>query len=244
MNNLLRFICFFVLSSFGYTETSAQHAARFFNLNNDAKPENSVRFIEGIEITGGPDASGHAALRSVMSQNNQPVGNENPVPAATGIEGFQSCQFKYALMMNREVEACANVKLFRFIDTWWGTRYRYGGTTHKGIDCSAFSAQLFCDVYSSSLPRTARDQFKICTKVSAADMKEGDLLFFNTRGGISHVGVYLGDQYFVHASTSNGVVISSLDEDYYRARFLGAGRLATNSNDDIPTEDFVADCAY
>jgi lipoprotein Spr len=145
------------------------------------------------------------------------------------IEDASPVQLKYAILMNREVESMANLPLYGCIDDWWGTRYRYGGNSRKGIDCSAFTGKIFEAVHGLCLPRTAREQYMACARISQDQLQEGDLVFFNTRGGISHVGVYLGDQYFVHASTTRGVVISRLDEDYYRARFMGAGRLETNS---------------
>ncbi|HEY8398082.1 MAG TPA: NlpC/P60 family protein, partial [Flavihumibacter sp.] len=112
-----------------------------------------------------------------------------------------------------------------FIEEWWGTRYRYGGNTKQGIDCSAFTCNLASSVFGKQLPRTARQQFDAAQKIPAEYLQEGDLVFFNTRGGISHVGVYLRNNKFVHASTSGGVMISDLNEEYFRKRFVGAGRL-------------------
>ena len=76
-----------------------------------------------------------------------------------------------------------------------------------------------------SLPRTARDQYRASRIISAVELKEGDLLFFNTTGGISHVGIYLRNNKFVHASSSQGVVISDIFDAYYLKRYIGAGRL-------------------
>jgi lipoprotein Spr len=71
----------------------------------------------------------------------------------------------------------------------------------------------------------AKDQYAASKKLERAEMKEGDLVFFNTRGGVSHVGVYLTNGYFVHSSTKYGVIISNLNEGYYKQRFIGAGRV-------------------
>ncbi len=140
-------------------------------------------------------------------------------------EKCKAIQFKYAQILDREIEAIANISLFSFVDEWWRTRYRYGGTTKKGIDCSAFTRLLQEEVYGFELPRTAREQYAACEKIADEDMMEGDLVFFNTRGGVSHVGVYVGGGYFVHASSSQGITIDNLDNSYYKKRFISAGRV-------------------
>ncbi len=150
------------------------------------------------------------------------------VPAVKITTEFCSpLQFKYAQILNREVESLLDVALFSFIDEWWATRYRYGGTGKTGIDCSAFTGKLFSTVFGIVMPRTAREQYALCNKLKRDDMLEGDLVFFNTTGGVSHVGVYLGDGYFVHSSCSRGVTISSLNESYYNKKFIAGGRPIT-----------------
>jgi hypothetical protein len=151
-------------------------------------------------------------------------------PVAMATEFCSSLQFKYAQILDREVELVTNTSLIGFIDEWWGTKYRYGGTTKKGIDCSSFTGLLMGSVFGFALPRTAREQYAVCSKLSKDDMLEGDLVFFNTRGGVSHVGVYLGESYFVHSSYTNGVTISSLNEAYYSKRFIGGGRVEEGEN--------------
>lgn len=144
--------------------------------------------------------------------------------ATSAIEKFSALQFKYAMMLNVDVESLKNVSLLGFIDDWFGTKYRYGGTTKKGIDCSALTGALLLAVYGFNLPRTARQQYDATEHISKDELKEGDLVFFNTHGGVSHVGVYLENNYFVQAST-HGVKISSLDDHYYAKRFICGGRV-------------------
>ena len=146
-------------------------------------------------------------------------------PVGMATEFCSSLQFKYAQLLNRNVEIVTNTSLIGFIDDWWGTKYRYGGTSKKGIDCSSFTGLLMGSVFGFALPRTAKQQYSICSKLSKDDMLEGDLVFFNTRGGVSHVGVYLGNGYFVHSSSSAGVTINSLNESYYSRKFIGGGRI-------------------
>jgi hypothetical protein len=142
----------------------------------------------------------------------------------SAVEKLSALQYKYAMMLKVDVESLKNVSLLGFIEDWFGTKYRYGGTTKKGIDCSALTGALLLAVYGFNLPRTARQQYDATEHISKDELKEGDLVFFNTHGGVSHVGVYLENNYFVEAST-HGVKISSLDDRYYSKRFICGGRV-------------------
>jgi cell wall-associated NlpC family hydrolase len=120
-----------------------------------------------------------------------------------------------------------NTALYTFIDEWYGTPYKYGGTTNKGIDCSAFVRELCREVYGARLQRTSAEQFEETEFISSQDkLKEGDLVFFKIRSrNISHVGLYLGDGKFVHSSRSKGVVISDLNDNYWSRYYVGGGKL-------------------
>ncbi len=209
------------------TGANAQTSVNPERLNAGSKSAQSIRFINNIEFTPG------TAMGEAGSYSKEPAVKETAAapsfPAKyTGSAAIEKCsrlQFKYALLTDREVESITNFSLYNFIDDWWGTRYRYGGADKKGIDCSAFTGRLMEAIYNITLPRTAKEQFQVCDMVADEDLQEGDLVFFNTTGGISHVGVYLGNNYFVHSSASGGVTISSLEEDYYSKRLLGGGRV-------------------
>lgn len=108
---------------------------------------------------------------------------------------------------------------------WKGTRYHWGGTTHSGVDCSALMQHLFSDSLHQSLPRTTFEQIKNGKKVSKHNLKPGDLVFFKTTPGDRHVGVYIGDDQFIHASRIEGVTISSLDNQYWVDHYETARRL-------------------
>jgi Cell wall-associated hydrolases (invasion-associated proteins) len=121
-----------------------------------------------------------------------------------------------------------NIKkeLKREINEWLGTPYKYGGNDKKGVDCSGFVQQVYKKVYHLNLPRTSSDIYSFCKKIKLPDLREGDLVFFDYEGkGVSHVGIYLSDNKFVHASSSKGVVISDLTNSYNKKKFVGAGRV-------------------
>lgn len=134
---------------------------------------------------------------------------------------------KYAEMVETEPEEIKNLPLYRFIDHWYGVKYKYGGTTRRGIDCSAFSQRLYGNVYCLNIKRTSKQQFKKCERLEdLSEAGEGDLVFFRiNRIRISHVGVYLTNGYFVHATRSKGIMISSLSDKYWQRRYAGCGRV-------------------
>jgi cell wall-associated NlpC family hydrolase len=115
------------------------------------------------------------------------------------------------------------------LDEWMGARYHLGGTTKQGIDCSALMQILFAGLYGINLPRTAREQYDFSKRISRTELKEGDLVFFNTIGGVSHVGMYLQNNKFIHASTG-GVTISDLYDEYWSRKFIGVGRINQSLN--------------
>lgn len=142
------------------------------------------------------------------------------------VETASSVELKYAVLLNTEVESLPSTTLLESVDEWYGVRYRRGGSSKSGIDCSGFSYAVYMDAYGIALPRVSREQYRISRKISTTELQEGDLVFFNTTGsGVSHVGVYLGNSKFIHASVSKGVMVNSLFENYYVKRFIGAGRI-------------------
>jgi lipoprotein Spr len=142
-----------------------------------------------------------------------------------GIEYISPSFFRYAILLDVEVEQMTNKKLVEYIHQWWSVPYRIGGSSMSGIDCSNFVKGLTNYAYGLDLPRTSREQAAFCSEINKEELKEGDLVFFNTGRGISHVGLYMANNKFVHASTSMGVVISSLDEPYWKRRYVKSGRL-------------------
>jgi cell wall-associated NlpC family hydrolase len=124
-------------------------------------------------------------------------------------------------------------KAFGFL----GIRYRFGGNSRNGLDCSSFVQQVFREM-DIRLPRTAREQFVVGDQVPMGELRKGDLLFFRTYASFpSHVGIYLGDNKMIHASSRDRrVVVSRMNTPYYRSRFIGAKRISS-INDELPMFD-------
>ena len=175
----------------------------------------SVTFIDNISINPGGNSTLKAASLGTAATGNT-------------VEDYGLLRFKYAILLNTSVEDLNNQKLLQFMDEWYGIRYHYGGDSKDGIDCSAFVSLMMSNVYAvNSLPRVSRDQYANSRRVNRQELREGDLVFFHTMGKrktVSHVGVYLMNNKFIHASSS-GVTISDLGDPYYVQRYIGAGRV-------------------
>lgn len=109
---------------------------------------------------------------------------------------------------------------------WKGTQYQWGGTTQRGVDCSALMQHLFSDAAHLDLPRTTSEQIHRGVQVAQYRLRPGDLVFFQTGPNRKHVGVYIGDSQFIHASSSQGVTVSTLTDSYWQERFITARRIA------------------
>lgn len=131
----------------------------------------------------------------------------------------------FSQIMGVALSATSNIKLFQFVYDWIGTPYRFGGSSRKGIDCSAFTKELYSEVFNLDIMRNSRDIFSMVNPVRKDELQEGDLVFFKIHSRkISHVGIYLGNSRFAHASLK-GVAVSSLDDPYYSHYFYKGGRI-------------------
>lgn len=116
--------------------------------------------------------------------------------------------------------------LIEELEKWLGTPYKYAGNSNKGIDCSGLVHHVFQNVYQIITTRRSSDLYLQCDKISEKEIQFGDLVFFKIGGSnISHVGIYLTDNKFIHASTQSGVIVSHLEEAYYKKYFFAFGRL-------------------
>lgn len=132
----------------------------------------------------------------------------------------------FSQIMGVAMSATSNLKLYQFVYDWIGTPYRLGGDTKKGVDCSGFAYQLYDKVFNTVIGSNSRNIFSMVNPVDKEELQEGDLVFFKIKSrSISHVGVYIGDNKFAHASSSRGVMISNLEEPYWRRYYYKGGRL-------------------
>ena len=153
------------------------------------------------------------------------------VPGTSGCPPLNGPNASFYTRLSRQWEICfdgsENRRLLKAVDRWLGTRYRWGGCSRRGVDCSCLVQAIYRDVYGVAISRTSAAIFENDLKrIDLADLREGDILCFRTSGRtISHIGIYLKDDRFVHASRSSGVRISSLRQPYYQSRFIAAGRV-------------------
>jgi lipoprotein Spr len=194
--------------------------------NNRKKNTRKLVFMEGIAITPGSVVKSKHKPATTKSKSGEIFVPTNfPTSSKIEVEKAKPLQIKYALLLDTYVENITNIELFNKIEEWWGTSYCMGGSTKSCIDCSGFTGTIIREIYKINLPRTASEQHNASNKIDREQLREGDLVFFKTQKGyINHVGIYLTNNKFVHASTSNGVIISDLNENYWQGKFAGGGR--------------------
>ena len=172
----------------------------------------------------------HLKLGQVLVVGAKPVTVEKAVVAQTP----STEKSTIVRELTRDIPVDADASIFeKTALSFLNTPYRFGGSSENGIDCSGFVQKVFKE-FNLKLPRTAREQYTLGTKVPKGDLQLGDLIFFRTYAKYpSHVGIYIGDNKMIHASSRNrGVVVSSIDSKYFRKRYLGAKRLGLSLSED------------
>ena len=158
-------------------------------------------------------------LTACSSNSDQNV--KGPIKAKAGI--FKTNR----VISNLDDQIMVIANLSEHQQEWQGTRYRIGGNSKSGVDCSGFMQITFRELFGIDLPRMTVDQAKEGTKISKSELRTGDLVFFNTGRGPNgkHVGVYVKNGQFLHASTKGGVIYSDMDSPYWTKTFWQARRL-------------------
>ena len=203
--------------------------------NRQVPSEPAKKEIKFLDISD--DNENSIVARETRNSNSEAVKSTdnysyNSSRSGENAPSSSSLQFKYAQLLNTDADQVKNIPLYQTIDEWYGVPYKLGGTTKQGIDCSAFVQTVFISAFGVTLPRTARDQYNLTRRISQTQLQEGDLLFFNTRGGVSHVGIYLQNNKFIHASVS-GVMISDMFDPYYVKHLVAAGRVNRLNNSSV-----------
>ena len=206
------------------TATGAKKPATTTASSHPTDNKKDIKFLD--EISSNPSLAStipdtKTERKETAETLNKTKFANNSVPAGD----ISALKIKYAELLGKDPNQLDNIDLLRSVDEWYGTRYKMGGTSKSGIDCSAFVQSVYLSAFGLTVPRTAFEQYKASSHISATEMKEGDLVFFNTTGGVSHVGIYMGNNKFAHASVARGVTVSDLFDPYYLKRFLGIGRI-------------------
>lgn len=166
-----------------------------------------------------------AGLSAPMHIYAQPPSDSTDLTGELPVAEYEHAY--YSQVLGYKIPEEYNCKLYDEVSCWYGTPYRYSGKNEKGIDCSGFVNMIYDKVYGVSLTGNSFDLYKTSNRIKRNKLKEGDLVFFKIhRKRVSHVGLYLGENKFAHSSVSNGVMISDLDEPYYKKRFAGGGSIA------------------
>ncbi len=190
----------------------------------------------GSSVTGGA-ASSYIDAELAEEEDPDKITDEDVKALQelpTDINAFYKEFTRYMAGLNGESTVTDNgvdkVVAMETIVDWVGTRYLFGGMGRNGIDCSAYTGTLY-RAQNFKLPRTAAAQWDVGIPVERSELQFGDLIFFNTRSAVyvSHVGMYLGNGMFTHASSRNGVTVSSLESEYYSTHMIGARRYDLNA---------------
>lgn len=193
-----------------------------------------VRIISYLIVAGSLLLSSCHSVKNTSTQNVSTAKNKNQqgntvsknIPAPYEAPRKKELRKKYGAILHVPSKKIKNYRLYYFVDEWYGVRYKYGGNSKNGVDCSSLVQQLYSHVYERKTPRTSSLQYDDSRKLrKKKKLKEGDLVFFHPSGDkVSHVGVYLRNDYFFHASNA-GVAISNLNETYWKNCFKAGGRI-------------------
>lgn len=205
------------------------------SITSNAKPlpnkpmvkDDHIEFLDNLSVTPGKV---YLKKSSIGIEETDPIDSKPLVKMPDNLSEIEKAnwlQLKYSILIDVPVESISNIALLKKIDEWIGTPYVYGGGTKNGVDCSYFALDVMKGTFNIKLNRTAAEQYLQSKRVNWDELKEGDLIFFKTEGPnkVSHVGIYLTNNKFVHASSKKGVTISDLSEPFYQRTLFSMGRI-------------------
>lgn len=200
----------------------------FLIITGCSSSSNSIRYGSGNNERGEKDT------RFRYSDNSEEDYENDPDISPDEIETVDVSEIKQKYFSSGEINnpSTPKEKMLMEILKYINTPYQFGGNSKNGIDCSAFTQRIY-NSCSIKLLRSAREQYMQGIEITDRDnLKFGDLVFFDTRKTVKpgHVGIYLDDNLFVHASSKNGVIVTPLNSDYYSERFMGARRINFSSD--------------
>lgn len=199
-------------------------------IHTESPNDQSGVVVEWDDDSANNDNSSSNSSNTTTTNNTSKKNNNNGNTVVENSEPkikTRTFYTNYSKKFGYELSGDENKDLITEIDTWLGTPYKYGGKTkQKGTDCSGFVGSVISAVYKKEISRSSTDMYNDVTPVKKSELQEGDLIFFKIDGKrISHVGIYISNNKFAHASTKRGVVINDLDENYYKTRFYSGGRI-------------------
>lgn len=199
-----------------YGCSSSSYTSRYDDGKKDNEEQSHQRFSDENDSTESTDS---------LSDDEEEIPDDRGIDIASVMNTIKSNENETDLDADNST---LKEKMLMEIIKYLNTPYKYGGNSADGIDCSAFTRTVYNDVLSVELSRSAKEQYQQGTRIDQPEgLKFGDLVFFNTRRRVKpgHVGIYIGDNLFAHASSRNGVIVSSLDQGYYSRRFMGGRRI-------------------
>lgn len=201
----------------------SSNTLRFKSKNNSTtSKDTTVRFTS----TDLKDKSDNNISEEISDDNDS---DEFPEESSIDISSImQKLNSKSSINGSSLIDNSKQEQVIMEIIKYKDTPYQFGGNSMDGIDCSAFTQTVFNNALHLELNRSAREQYQQGIEIdNREDLQFGDLVFFNTRRRVrpGHVGIYIGDNHFAHSSSKNGVIVSSLDMDYYAKRFMGGRRV-------------------
>jgi len=196
-----------------------------------------IKDCNSLNIRGGPSTTYNIVSKTYKNsviEILEKSGSWYKIKTSSNIEGWVNSKYigSYTQPSNEIKTEELNTNnssinnIIKIANAQIGKKYKWGATGPNSFDCSGFTSYIYKNGVGINLPRTSIAQSKVGIKISKNQLKSGDLVFFNTSGkGISHVGMYIGDSKFIHASTSKGIRIDSLNSSYYKSRFVTGSRI-------------------